>query len=201
MENQFTFRFDFWKRASMFLFPVCLGAYFFLFGYFNQSLTAKNIFYILSILSSGLLVYAFLYKPVVYASDYKTLVLKNCFQKKEIHIEEVLWYSRNVKNGYGIFCKSNTNFCLFYEGKKIFISVKETEDFERFIEARNIQYTSGKELGKSQKRSLVIRIASVVLSCLITFLAQKYMRSFPNETWIDFVTYLTVAITVFMAWI
>ncbi|HOE08721.1 MAG TPA: hypothetical protein PLU33_05665 [Treponemataceae bacterium] len=81
-----------------------------------------------------------------------------------------MWYSKNHKGTYTLFCKSNKNLCLFYHGQKHYVSIKEQDSIESYL-LENAVPGSTVEKGSSFKPNSIYGIYLYFKSVIVPFIA------------------------------
>ena len=135
--ERLTVKCDAKKKISNIIFFVGLLIFFGISSYFSDSSLINIISFVLFIILFILFSLDEVLPKKVFLKD-GLLCLRILGFSKCITIKDVLWYSENTKNIYSLFCKSSENLCLFYNGKKVFISIKEKETLKKELELNNV---------------------------------------------------------------
>ncbi|MBE6351726.1 MAG: hypothetical protein E7060_02130 [Treponema bryantii] len=101
------------------------------------------------------------------------LILSFLNKKKEINLEKVLWYSKNMEFDEiadSKFCKSNKNIILFYEGRKEFISVEEVELIENILVQHGIPQSVEENKTENKLKLFTPTIFAICLNGVNVFL-------------------------------
>ena len=101
------------------------------------------------------------------------LILSFLNKKKEINLEKVLWYSKNMEFDEiadSKFCKSNKNIILFYEGRKEFISVEEVELIENILIQHGIPQSVEENKNENKLKLFTPTIFAICLNGVNVFL-------------------------------
>ena len=101
------------------------------------------------------------------------LILSFLNKKKEINLEKVLWYSKNMEFDEiadSKFCKSNKNIILFYEGRKEFISVEEVELIENILIQHGISQSVEENKNENKLKLFTPTIFAICLNGVNVFL-------------------------------
>ncbi|MBO5118160.1 MAG: hypothetical protein J6C25_11725 [Treponema sp.] len=112
----------------------------------------------------------FLPKKIFVDNNYLYLSILN--KKKSILLDRIISFSKNQETCNSFFCKSNKNYCLFYEGKEIFISIKEEALLDKIFDEKNILKKESElnlSISKRKNKSFSYFIFSIfpyILICL-----------------------------------
>lgn len=127
-----TFVWNIFFRIVNFLVYFLFGTYFVLIGILAPSWYVSVLFYVLSFVCFVILLFKQIIKRRVVIEE-TSLILCYLNKKRKIDLTKVLWYAKNAHCTDSLFCKSKKNICLFYEGKKECISVKEIDVIENIL--------------------------------------------------------------------
>lgn len=148
----------------------------------NQTKTFYIILFILFSIISITPIFLLLSKRKI-KIDNSTLYLNSLFIKKKLNLNDVLYYSKNIIGVRSLFCNSNNNICLFTNGKKIFISVKEQDIFEKIISSNNISYNEISKKNINYFQFLLIFI-SYFLTIIISFFKNIFKINLPQNLYL-----------------
>lgn len=162
MENQFTFKRDFKSLIVSNLILLALSAYFIASGFRIKPGFLQIFSFSVSAILILLLLSSLLVKPEI-SHDYKNIELKFLAKKKTVNIESILFYSRNIPNSKGLFCQSNDNICIYTEGKKICISIEESDELEKLLISRQVPFVNKKNTSAIVKRIIFYGIIDYII--------------------------------------
>lgn len=152
---------------SIFLISVC--SIFVFFGFFADNLIVKIVsFFVSGFCFADLLITEVIPKKVFFENG--ALSLKFLSKNLCINLQDVVWYSKNHKGTYTLFCKSNNNLCLFYHGQKHFVSIKEQDSIESYL-LENAVSKSAAEKGSSFKPNSMYGMYLYFKSVIVPFIA------------------------------
>jgi hypothetical protein len=156
------------KIISSIIFLISACSIFFAFGILADNLIVKILsFLIFGFCFADLLLMEIIPKKVFYEDG--VLELKYLGKNICITLKDVVWYSKNNKGTYTLFCKSNNNLCLIYHGKKHYVSVKEQDFLESYLLENAVQKSSV-ESGSSFKPNSVYGMYLYFKFTIIPFL-------------------------------
>ncbi len=152
---------------SIFLISVC--SIFVFFGFFADNLIVKIVsFFVSGFCFADLLITEVIPKKVFFENG--ALSLKFLSKNLCINLQDVVWYSKNHKGTYTLFCKSNNNLCLFYHGRKHYVSIKEQDLIESYL-LENAVPRSTAEKERSFKPNSMYGIYLYFKSVIVPFIA------------------------------
>ena len=120
------------KRISSIIFLISACSIFVTFGILVDNLLVKILsFSIFAICFADLFIIEVIPKKVFFEDG--VLELRYLSKNICIKLQDVVWYSKNDTGLYTLFCKSDNNLCLFYHGKKHYVSIKEQDIIETYL--------------------------------------------------------------------
>ena len=122
--------------------------------------------------------------------DNKNLYLQILHRKKIIDLSYVSSYSLNDPTIDTIFCKSKENICLFYKGRKNYISIKRIEMIEKKLLELNIKKNQSVISLKTKKIDLDYILILFLISIMVYLINVKNILNF----WIILLFLLTISI-------
>ena len=112
--------------------------------------------------------------------DNEKLNLKILYKNTTINLSHVSNYSLDNPTINTIFCKSNKNICLFYEGKEKYVSVKKMEMLEKKLSELNIEKTKPVINLKPKKINFDYLLVLFLISIMAYLLNAKKVVNFWN---------------------
>lgn len=175
---QLNFIWDKTQRIFRVLFYFLIGSYCLIVGTIPTTWYLSALFYFLAI---TFFVFMFVNEIIKRRVQLKenSLFLSFLNKKKEINLEKVVWYSKNVEFDEipdSKFCKSNKNIILFYEGKKECISVEEIELIENILIQNGIPQSSEENKSENKRKIFPPTIFAICLNGVNVFL-RKFEES------------------------
>ena len=159
------------KRISSIIFLINACLIFVAFGILADNLVVKILSLSIFVFCfADLLIIEIIPKKVFFEDG--VLELKYLSKNICIKLKDVVWYSKNDTGLYTMFCKSNNNLCLFYHGKKHYVSIKEQDIIESYL-IKNEVPKSTVEKESYFKRKVCMKCICIVSSLFSRLLHHK----------------------------
>ena len=169
---QLNFIWDKTQRIFKILFYFLVGCYCLIVGTIPTTWYLSAFFYLFAI---TFYIYMFVSEIIKRRVELKEniLILSFLNKKKEINLEKVVCYSKNMEFDEiadSKFCKSNKNIILFYEGRKEFISVEEVELIENILIQHGISQSVEENKNENKLKLFTPTIFAICLNGVNVFL-------------------------------
>ena len=144
--RRYNFKYDLYKVIVNCLFALTLLIYFCILTFLLKKIICSSLCLIAAVICLIYLFFEIIPRKIYFENDYLYLKVLNI--SKKIYLKDVLWYSKKIPNEYHLFCKSFDNLCIFYKGKKEFISVKQNNELVDLLIKEKIPLSDENELLK-----------------------------------------------------